>query len=46
VRRADPSTPGGQDRPELVTVDGFGDFAAAVADQAGDLFDCDVAVGQ
>jgi hypothetical protein len=36
---------GGEDGPELVAVDGFGDFAAGVADEAGDLFDGDVVVG-
>ncbi len=32
-------------RAELVPVDGFSDFAAGVADEPGDLFDGDVAVG-
>lgn len=37
--------PGGHDRAELVTVDRFGDLAAGVADEPGDLLDGDVAVG-
>jgi hypothetical protein len=36
---------GGEDGAELVAVDGFGDFAAGVADEPGDLLDSDVAVG-
>ena len=36
---------GGEDGPELVPVDRFGDFVAGVADEPGDLLDGDVAVG-
>jgi hypothetical protein len=36
---------GGHDRPELVPLDRFGDLAAGVADEPGDLLDGDVAVG-
>src|SRR5260370_23721683 len=36
---------GGHDGPELVPVHRFGDLAAGVADEPGDLFHCYVAVG-
>jgi hypothetical protein len=35
-----------QDRADLLAVDGFGYGGAAVADEAGDVFEGDVGVGE